>query len=206
MDISLESFHVGGRKQGALVRRRTATELDSLTVFRDDADLHLARLTLVHPGDVRAWTSGTFTSAAGTVTLTRPTPTTLEVGGRSWAVPADVVPRHAGPVLLADMLAGCHTEVELHELVESDPSAPPVAAHFSVGNPEEVELPGIGPRSLGTVTLYRDEVPTHRYWFDDHEVLACDWQGAWSYHVDSLTELLDGLDDAVVAAVRDFLA
>ncbi|WP_409484716.1 hypothetical protein [Arsenicicoccus dermatophilus] len=206
MDISLESVHVGGRKLGALVRRRTATDLGSLTVLRDDAGLHLARLALDHPGDVRAWTSFTFCSADGTVTVIRPTPTTLQVDGRSWTVPADTVPSHAGPVLLAEMLAGCHTEAELHELRESDPSAPPVAAHFSVGNPEEVDLPGVGPRSLGSVTLYRDDVPADRYWFDDREVLAGVRQGARSYHVASLEELLDGLDPEVVAAVRHFLA
>lgn len=103
------------------------------------------------------------------------------------------------------MLAECGTELELHLLDEQDPTADPVPAHYSVGNPERVAVPGGEDQELGTVTLYRGDEPTSRHWFDSHEILVSDWGWARSRLVTSLDELLDGLHPEVVAAVREFL-
>ncbi|AKT50339.1 hypothetical protein [Arsenicicoccus sp. oral taxon 190] len=206
MDISMESFHDGGTKRGAVLRRLGPTELRAVTVYRGDGGLQRVDRVLTHTGDVRDWTTLTVTTPSGSTSARRVTPTSLEAQGRTRAVPADTLPGCAGPVVLAQMLAGCHTEAEFHALDEADPLADPVPAHYSVGNPEQVTLPGQGTRELGSVTLYRDEEPTERHWFDSHEVVASDWQGPRTYHVGSARELLEGLDDEVAAVVREFIA
>lgn len=202
----MESFHVGGRKVGALVRRLTSTQLRSLLVYRDGQRLQRTDHLLTHTGDVRDWTSCSMSTSEGSTSARRTDRTTVDVDGASHAIPRDTIPSSAQSVVLEQMLAGSHTDEEFHVLDESAPEHAPRSAHLSVGNPETVQLPGRPDQQLGTVTLFVDESPSHHFWFDSHHVLAADWQGPRSYRVTSHDELLAGLDDEVAAAVREFIA
>ncbi|WP_288797940.1 hypothetical protein [uncultured Arsenicicoccus sp.] len=206
MDISMESFHVGGRKVGALVRRLTPTQLRSLLVYRDGPRLRRTDHTLTHRGDVRDWTSCSLSTPEGSTSARRTDATTIDVDGTAHEIPADTIPSSAQTVVLEQMLAGSHTDEEFHVLDESTPQDAPRSAHLSVGNPETVQLPGRAEQELGMVTLFVDESASHHFWFDSHHVLAADWEGPRSYLVSSHDELLAGLDDEVAAAVREFIA
>lgn len=200
MDTSLESFHVDDRACGFIVRRRTPRSCRALFAFRDDG-LHVVDSTVEHAGDPRQWSRYVRTEGERTLTMTRDG-ATITVDGTPVDAPADTVPAGIGVLLLEAMLADSDTEAEFHLISEAEPTTPR-PAHYSVENPELVELPGGRSEELGVAHLLVDEVDVeHTFWFDSHRVVAADWGLGRSYAVETIDELVAGLDDELTALAR----
>lgn len=203
MDTSLESLHVDGRKCGAIVRRRTPREVRTFVCYRSPQEYFRADASLVHDGDARAWSTYSYSDGDHSLRLTRTPTGVVRDDGSTLPAPADTVPSYAEAAILEDMLAASATEAEFHRLVESA-AGEPQPAHFSVGNPEDLHLPDGHEEQLGTAELFVGDEPVHKFWFDSHEIVASDWAGARAYRVQTVEELVEGLDDDVADAVRTF--
>ena len=203
METTWESVHVGGRKVGAVVRRRTPTQLRTLVCLEPVVD-NVA--TVEHDGDVHHWSHLEFIGRDEVHAAERESSERMLVDGQHLTIPADTLPASATYLLLDAMLAGCGTEAEFHLLDDAHPDNAPRPAHFSVDNPREVTLPDGSRRELGAVTLYVEERAEAHFYFDSHEVIASEIEDATWVKEPSVEHALEGLDAGVAERVRTFLA
>jgi hypothetical protein len=207
MDIAMESFHFDGAKQGALIRRRTGTELRTMTAFAEGDEIYHVRHDFVHSGDPFAWTSYTYASGDDpVVTVNRTSPHAVEFNGQEFMITTDSIPSYAAHLLLEQAVHDPQQGRRFHQLQDADPSQTPTPTRFSPGAPDAVALPDGTQRTLPTMVLLEGDRPTNRFWFDDQTLVASDWQGATSYPAASPEDLLSGLTDPIQRLIRKFCA
>jgi hypothetical protein len=202
----MESFHVGGLKVGALIRKRSATELVTLNCFLPTNEpLVDLRHRFSHDGDPFQWTGFSYDEANGChVAVRRDGCELVDADGRRLgSIPERCVPSYASYLLLQRIIRGECGSVGFSRLGEGCPDLPIEPARLTATGQQTVTLPDGTTRDCRTAALLVDRQVTDRFWFDDHELIASNWRGAMSFRATQLDELLDGLDPLVVDVVRD---
>lgn len=193
MEKIFESFFIGGKKVGGIVRLLEPTKLSTLTCFQipDGPLIHLEH-RFFFEGSPLDWDRYTFHEYHSTKTTEFKRKT------------GNAIPSYAAFLLLRKMIDKKLTRLDFEMLIDGDPVQAPKVATLQVEGAEEVTFPSGGKTIASRVPLYVDGKPGNAHWIANDEVIKSDWQGAESYRANDIDDVLDGLNQSTAVILRTF--